>query len=425
MSMVPYDYSFYNYLIDLVKKGKVSVSRIDASVRRILRLKDELGLFTLPVPHTDDYPEFGSEAHRLASLNAARESITLLKNKEHVLPISKGVKVLVTGPAANTLRSLDGGWSYSWQGDVDDYYGGQTHHTILQALQQKLGKDHVNYVPGSTYDSLLNVDSAIAAASGAEVILLCLGELSYAENPGNINDLNLPSAQIELAKALAKTGKPVVLILAEGRPRIVTEADQLSNATLTVYYPGNEGGEALADILTGDVNPSGRLPFTYPRYANALVNYYRKNLENGNSDDQMGYSPLYEFGSGLSYTTFTYSNLKADKTELTENGNIRVSVDVQNTGTRAGKESVLLYSSQWYASITPDTKRLRAFQKITLNPGEKQTVTFIIRPADLSFTGDDGKSVTEPGDFTLRVGDQNLHITYSSSKPVKPSEGRL
>ncbi len=423
MSMVPYDYSFYNYLIDLVKKGKVSVSRIDASVKRILRLKDELGLFTLPVPHTDDYPDFGSEAHRQVSLDAARESITLLKNTGNLLPLSKGAKVLVTGPTANTLRSLDGGWSYSWQGDVDDYYGGATHHTLLQSLQQKLG--NVTYVAGSTYDSLLNVDSAVEAAEKADVVLLCLGELSYAENPGNINDLNLPEAQLKLARALAKTGKPVVLVLAEGRPRIATEADQLASATLTIYYPGNEGGQALADILVGDVNPSGRLPFTYPRYDNALVNYYRKNLENGNPDDKMGYNPLYEFGTGLSYTTFTYSNLKADQTALTEDGSIHVSVDIQNTGQLAGKESVLLYSAQWYASITPDTKRLRAFQKINLHPGEKQTVSFTIRPGDLSFTNDEGKSVTEPGDFTLMVGDQRLHITYSSSKAVKPSEGRL
>lgn len=423
MSMVPYDYSFYNYLVDLVKKGKVSKERIDASVRRILRLKDELGLFTQPVPHTEDYPDFGSEAHRLVSLNAAEESITLLKNNGNILPLSKDAKVLVTGPTANTLRSVDGGWSYSWQGEVDDYYGGSNHKTILKALQDKFS--NLNYVPGSTFDSLLNVDSVVAAAGNADVILLCLGELSYAENPGNINDLNLPEAQLKLTQALAKTGKPIVLMLAEGRPRIVTKEDQLSNATLTLYYPGNEGPEALADILTGEVNPSGRLPFTYPRYDNALVNYYRKNLENGNSDDQMGYSPLYEFGTGLSYTSFTYSNLKADKTELTENGSIRVSVDVRNAGQRAGKESVLLYSAQWYASITPDTKRLRAFQKISLNPGAQQTVTFTITPGDLSFINDEGKRVTEPGDFTLRVGDQTLHITYSSSKPAKPSEGRL
>jgi beta-glucosidase len=423
MSMVPYDYSFYNYLVDLVKEGKVSKERIDESVRRILRLKDELGLFTSPVPRAEDYPDFGSEAHRLVSLNAAEESITLLKNNGNILPLSRDAKVLVTGPTANTLRSVDGGWSYSWQGEVDDYYGGSNHKTILKALQDKF--PNLTYVPGSTFDSLLNQDSVVAAAGKADVILLCLGELSYAENPGNINDLNLPESQLKLTQALAKTGKPIVLILAEGRPRIVTKEDQLSNATLTVYYPGNEGGEALANILTGEVNPSGRLPFTYPRFANALVNYYRKNLENGNSDDQMGYSPLYAFGTGLSYTTFTYSNLKADKTELTENGSIRVSVDVRNAGQRAGKESVLLYSAQWYASITPDTKRLRAFQKISLDPGAQQTVTFTITPGDLSFINDEGKRVTEPGDFTLSVGDQTLHITYSSYKPAKPSEGRL
>ncbi len=411
MSMVPYDYSFYNYLLDLVKKGKVSIGRIDASVRRILRLKDELGLFTQPVPHTEDYPDFGSDAHRLASLHAAEESITLLKNKGNVLPLAAGAKILVTGPTANTLRSLDGGWSYSWQGDVDDQLGGATHHTILQALQQKMGQDKVVYAADPA--------GAVQAAASVDAIVLCLGESSYAENPGNINDLDLPEEQLNLAAELAKTGKPIILVLAEGRPRIVTSADALASATLTVYYPGNEGGEALADILMGSVNPSGKLPFTYPRYANALVNYYRKNLENGNPDDQLGYSPLYEFGTGLSYTTFTYSNLKVDSATL------RVSVDVRNSGQREGKESVLLFTSQWYASITPDFKRLRAFQKIDLMPGETKTVTFALKPADLAFIGDQEKPVIESGTYTIRVGDQSATFRYSSPMPSKPSEGRL
>ena len=424
MSMVPYDYSFYNYLLDLVKQGKVSGARIDASVRRILRLKDELGLFTDPVPRTDDYPGFGSEASRQASLQAARESITLLKNNGGVLPLSKNARILVTGPTANTMRSLDGGWSYSWQGEVDDEYG-SAHHTILKALQQKLGEGQVSYVPGATYDAEVDIAAAVKAAAGADAIVLCLGELSYAENPGNINELDLPAVQTKLATELAKTGKPVILVLAEGRPRIVTEADQVSGATLTVYYPGNEGGDALADILTGDVNPSGRLPFTYPRHANSLVNYYRKNLENGNPDDKTGYDPLYEFGTGLSYTHFTYSNLKTDKPTLGEKGRLSVTVDIKNTGSRAGMESVLLYTSEWYASITPDTKRLRAFQKVSLQPGETRTLSFVLTPADLAFTGDDGKPVTEPGDFTIRVGDQTIDFRYVTNKAVKASEGRL
>jgi beta-glucosidase len=423
MSMVPYDYSFYNYLLDLVKTGRVSMARIDASVRRILRLKESLGLFTLPVPHTEDYPDFGSEASRQVSLAAARESITLLKNNG-ALPLKDGAKILVTGPTANTLRSIDGGWSYSWQGDVDDVLGAG-HATILSALRKKLGEDRVVYSEGTGFEAEKDIAGAVQAASGVDAIVLCLGESSYAENPGNINDLNLPEAQLRLAAELAKTGKPVILVLAEGRPRIVTSADALSAATLTIYYPGNEGGEALADILTGDVNPSGRLPFTYPRYPNALVNYYRKNLENGNPDDKTGYHPLYEFGSGLSYTTFSYSHLRVDQPVLKEGGALRVSVDVQNTGQRDGKEAVLLYTSQWYASITPDTKRLRAFQKVDLKAGETRMVTFTLRPSDLAFVGDDSKPVTETGKFTIRVGDQTVDFTYQSSLPARSSGGRL
>ncbi|TDW99210.1 glycoside hydrolase family 3 N-terminal domain-containing protein [Dinghuibacter silviterrae] len=416
MSMVPYDFSFYTYLLDLVKTGKVSVARIDASVRRILRLKEELGLFALPVPHTEDYPDFGSEASRQVSLQAAEESITLLKNNNAALPLKTGARILVTGPTANTLRSVDGGWSYSWQGDVNDALGAG-HATFLDALRKKLGSDHVVYA-----DSL---SDALSAAAGVDAIVLFLGESSYAENPGNIDDLDLPFEQLHLAAELAKTGKPVILVLAEGRPRIVTSADAVAAATLTVYYPGNEGGEALADILTGDVNPSGKLPFTYPRYANALVNYYRKFLENGNPDDQHGFHPLYEFGSGLSYTTFTYSHLRLSSPVLSGNGSLQVSVDVQNTGQREGKESVLLYTSQWYASISPDVKRLRAFRKIDLQPGETKTVTFALTPSDLAFIGDDNKPVTEPGQFTIRIGDQTVDFTYQSSRSAKPSEGRL
>jgi beta-glucosidase len=424
MSMVPYDYSFYNYLLDLVKTGKVPVSRIDASVTRILRLKDELNLYALPVPHTEDYPDFASEASRQVSLQAARESITLLKNQGNVLPLLKTARILVTGPTANTLRSIDGGWSYSWQGDVNDTYG-TGHHTILSALQQKLGTDKVTYAEGTGYDTEKDIQGAVQAAAGVDAIVLCLGELSYAENPGNINDLDLPDAQIRLATALAKTGKPVILVLAEGRPRIVTSADNVSAATLTIYYPGNEGADALSDILVGDINPSGKLPYTYPRYANSLVNYYRKNLENGNPDDKTGYHPLYEFGTGLSYTTFSYRRLQVDHDVLHDNDSLRVTVDVSNTGSRPGMESVLLYSTEWYASITPDTKRLRAFQKISLQPGETKTVSFTLSAADFSFIGDDSKSVTEAGDFTIHVGDQEVLFKYVSAVPAKPSEGKL
>jgi beta-glucosidase len=414
MSMVPYEYSFYNYLIELVHEGKVPMSRINEAVHRILKVKYELGLFDRPVGNPDDYPKFGSDEFKGVSLQAATEAITLLKNKNNILPLKKDMKVLVTGPTANTMRSLDGGWSYTWQGEQSDAFAANK-NTILKAIQQKIGKENVSYEPGAAFDSLLNVNAAVNAAKNADVIVLCLGELSYTENVGNIDDLNLPWAQTELANELAKTGKPVILVLAEGRPRVVTEAESHSNATLMTYFSGNEGGDALANILFGDANPSGKLPVTYPRHPNALVNYYRKNLENGNSDDSHGYNPLYEFGYGLSYTTFAYSHLHLSKAELKENETLTVTVDVKNTGQREGKESVLLYTSQFYASIAPDFKRLRAFDKVNLRPGETKTVTFKITAKDLAFVNDLSKTVTEPGEFKIMIGDQVQTFNYKSN----------
>jgi len=423
MSMVPLDYTFYDLLEQLVKEGKVPVSRIDESVKRILTMKYKLGLFERPIGNPDDYPKFGSTEFEAVSLKSAIESITLLKNNNNILPLKKDMKVLVTGPAANTMLSLNGGWSYTWQGDFSDKFAADK-NTILKAITQKIGKDNVAYEPGASFDDLQNVDAAIKAANKSDVIVLCLGEHSYAENPGNIDDLNLPPAQTELANALAKTGKPIILVMAEGRPRIITEAESKSAATIMTYLSGNEGGNALADILFGDANPSGRLPITYPRYPNALVNYYRKNLENGNSDDQHPYNPLYEFGYGLSYTTFAYSNMKISKPTLKDGEALIVTVDVKNTGTREGKESVLLYSREEYASITPDTKRLRAFQKINLQPGESKTVTFKITPKDIAFVNDVSKTVTEAGEFKIMIGDLTSSFNYISN--VAPSRtGKL
>lgn len=423
MSMVPYEYSFYNYLIELVNEKKVPMSRIDEAVHRILKVKYEEGLFDHPVGNPDDYPKFGSEEFRKVSLQAATEAITMLKNSNNILPLKKDMKVLVTGPTANTMRSLDGGWSYTWQGEQDDQFA-TNKNTILKAIQQKIGKDNVNYVAGATFDSLTNVNEAVNAAKNADAVVLCLGELSYAENVGNIDDLNLPRAQTELALALAKTGKPVILVLAEGRPRIVTEAESHSAATLMMYLAGNEGGDALANILFGDANPSGRLPITYPRYPNSLNNYYRKNLENGNSDDSHSYNPLYEFGFGLSYTKFSYTNLHLSQPDLKDGETLTVTVDVKNTGQREGKESVLLYTSQAYASISPDFKRLRAYQKTDLQPGESKTVTFKITPKDLAFVNDLSKTVTEPGEFKLMIGDQAQTFNYISNT-VPDRSGKL
>ncbi|OKS85970.1 Lysosomal beta glucosidase [Mucilaginibacter polytrichastri] len=423
MSMVPYEYSFFDYLVQLVHEGKVPMWRVNQAVHRILKVKYELGLFERPVGNPSDYPKFGSEEFRASSVQAAREAITLLKNNNNVLPLKKNLKVLVTGPTANTMRSLNGGWSYTWQGDVSDKFAANK-NTILEAIQKKVGNDNVTYQEGSKFDTLTNVEETIKAAKKSDVIVLCLGELSYTENVGNIDDLNLPDAQIQLATELAKTGKPVILVLAEGRPRIVTKAESLSAATVMTYLSGNEGGDALADILFGDVNPSGKLPITYPRYTNALVNYYRKNLENGNSDDSHGYNPLYEFGFGLSYTTFRYGNLHVSTPALKDGQTLKITVDVTNSGQREGKESVLLYISQQYASIAPDTKRLRGFDKISLKPGETQTVSFNITPADLAFINDQSKSVTEAGEFKIQLGDQTQSFNYVSAT-VPSRTGKL
>ncbi|MEO7214270.1 glycoside hydrolase family 3 N-terminal domain-containing protein [Mucilaginibacter sp.] len=424
MSMVPYDYTFFTYLVELVKEKKVTMARVNEAVHRILKVKYELGLFERPVGNPDDYPKFGSEEFRMASVQAANEAITLLKNNNNILPLKKGLKVLVTGPTANTMRSLDGGWSYTWQGDQSDKFAADK-NTILEAIQQKIGKDNVAYQPGAAFDSLLNVSETVKAAKNSDVIVLCLGELSYTENVGNIDDLNLPIAQIQLATELAKTGKPVILVLAEGRPRIVTDADKLSNATVMAYLPGNEGGDAIASVLFGDVNPSGKLPITYPRYANALVNYNRKNLENGNSDDSHGYNPLYEFGHGLSYTTFAYDNLHISKPTLNANETLTNTVDVKNTGQVEGKESVLLFISQLYASIAPDTKRLRAFDKISLKPGETKTVAFKITAKDLAFVNDVSKTVTEAGEFKIQLGSQTQSFNYVSNLDLPSRTGKL
>ncbi|MDB5134350.1 MAG: bglX 4 [Mucilaginibacter sp.] len=423
MSMVPYDYTFYTYLVELAKEGKVPMSRINEAVHRILKVKYEVGLFERPVGNPDDYPKFGSNEFRNVSLQAATEAITLLKNNNNILPLKKNMKVLVTGPTANTMRSLDGGWSYNWQGDLSDKLA-VGKNTILKAIEQKIGKENVTYRPGSAYDSVLNIEETISAAKNADVIVLCLGELSYTENVGNIDDLSLPAAQTQLALELAKTGKPVILVLAEGRPRIVTEAESHSAATLMTYLSGNEGGDALANILFGDANPSGKLPVTYPRYTNSLNNYYRKNLENGNPDDKHGYNPLYEFGYGLSYTSFGYSNLRISKPDLKDGESLTVTVDVKNTGQLEGKESVLLYTSQLYASISPDFKRLRAYDKITLKPGEVKTVTFKITPTDLAFVNDVNKTVTEGGEFKILIGDQVVNFKYINSL-VPSRTGRL
>jgi beta-glucosidase len=423
MSMIPYNYKeFCTDLIALVKEGKVPMSRIDDAVTRILRVKEELNLFQTPMTYLKDYPKFASQEFQKASYNTAAESITLLKNENNILPISMTAKVLVTGPNANSMRCLNGGWSYTWQGEKTDFYAKQ-YNTILEAVTNKFGKGNVKYVQGVSYneasgkfneDSLLDIDVAVKAAADVDYILLCIGENSYTETPGNINDMNLSPNQIALAKAMIKTGKPVITILNEGRPRIINEIVPGSKAIVDIYLPSNFGADALVDILSGDINPSGKLPITYPRYPNDLVGYIHKPSEGSGNPQGGDFDPQWQFGFGLSYTTFAYSDLKINKTTFVPDETATINVTVKNTGNKEGKEVVQLFSSQLVASITPDVKRLRGFEKVDLKPGESKTVTFTLPLKDLAFVNNDNKKILEAGDFKIEV--QNLTSQFSVNK---------
>ena len=411
MSMVPESYSFYTDLLDLVAKGEVPMSRIDDAVSRILKMKFELNLFDAPVMKLKNYPKFGSQEFIDVAYNAAAESITLLKNNDAILPLVKTEKILVTGPTANSMKYLNGGWSYNWQGQNSDIYAADK-MTILEALQNKIGKDNVLYTPGADLANFddAEIDKAVELAKKASKIILCLGEKNYTETPGDINNLYITPSQSKLALALAKLNKPIILVLNEGRPRLISDFEDKMSAVIQCYLPGNEGGRALADILYGDVNPSGRLPYNYPRYPNSLEKYNRKYTESLGDDEQnddaqyeKSYSPQFEFGTGLSYTTFAYSNLKIDKSEINNTDNLTVSVDVKNTGKRSGKESVLLYLSDNYASITPEVKALKRFEKISLEPNESKTVTFTLNQKDLQFVNDDLKWISEKGTFKIQI----------------------
>ncbi|SEA63198.1 beta-glucosidase [Flavobacterium gillisiae] len=412
MSMVPEDYSFYTDLLDLVAKGEVPMSRIDDAVSRILKMKFELNLFESTVANLKDYPKFGSQEFIDVAYNAAAESITLLKNKETVLPLNKNEKILVTGPTANSMKYLNGGWSYNWQGENSDTYAADK-STILEALQNKLGKENVFYTPGSDFANFddVEIEKAVEMAKNASKIILCLGEKNYTETPGDISNLFINDAQIKLALALAKLNKPIILVLNEGRPRLISDFEDKMSAVIQCYLPGNEGARALADILLGDVNPSGRLPYNYPRYPNSLEKYNRKYTESLGDEEQnndatyeKSYSPQFEFGTGLSYTTFEYSNLRLDKTTISEADSITVSVEVKNTGTTNGKEAVLLYLSDIYASITPEVKALKRFGKISLRPNETKTIAFTLNQKDLQFVGNDLKWISEKGTFKIQIG---------------------
>lgn len=411
MSMVPEDYSFYTDLLDLVAKGEVPMSRIDDAVSRILKMKFEVNLFQHNIADLKDYPKFGSQEFIDVAYNAAAESITLLKNSKAILPLNKSEKIVVTGPTANSMKYLNGGWSYNWQGENSDTFAVDK-YTILEALQNKIGKENVLYTPGADLEKEDDtaIQKAIELAKDASKIILCLGEKNYTETPGDINNLYLSSSQIKLALALSKLNKPIILVLNEGRPRLISDFEDKMNAVIQCYLPGNEGARALADILYGDVNPSGRLPYNYPRYPNSLEKYNRKYTEslgneeqNNDAQYQRSYSPQFEFGTGLSYTTFEYSNLTIDKSEINSTEAVTITVDVQNTGKVTGKEAVLLYLSDKVASITPEVKALKRFEKISLKPGESKTVTFTLNQKDLQFVGSDLKWVAEEGTFKIQI----------------------
>lgn len=427
MSMDPYSVEFCILLKQLVNEGKVSQERIDDAVRRILRLKYRIGLFDEPNTGGKGYEKFGSQEHADLALRSAEETEILLKN-EGVLPLAKGKKILLTGPNANQMRCLNGGWSYTWQGSKAEDLA-EKYNTIYEALCNKYGQENVILDQGVTYnekgqyweENEPQIEKAVAAAAQADVIIACVGENSYCETPGNLTDLWMSENQRNLVKALAKTGKPIVLVLNEGRPRLIADIEPLAKAIVHIMLPGNYGGDALANLLAGDANFSAKLPYTYPKEINSLANYdYKVSEEVGTMAGAYNYdakvSLQWPFGYGLSYTTFEYANLKVDKANFTADDTLTVTVDVKNTGSRAGKESVLLYSSDLIASIVPDNKRLRCFTKISLEPGETKTVTFTLPAKDLAFVGADGRWTLEEGDFLLRVARLTAPTTCTKTK---------
>ena len=427
MIMEPYSCNACGYLIELVKEGKIPMSRIDDACRRVLRMKYRLDLFKNPTQKLKNYPKFGGEEFAKLALEGATESMVLLKNEKlqdgnPVLPLAKGKKILLTGPNANQMRCLDGGWSYTWQGHRTDEFAGK-YNTIYEAFCNQYGKENVVLNQGVTYNETgkyweenePQIQGAVDAAKNVDVIVACIGENSYTETPGNLTDLWLSENQRNLVKELAKTGKPVILVLNEGRPRLIADIEPLAQGIIDILIPGNMGGDALANLVSGKSNFSGKMPYTYPKEINSLANYdFKKSEEVGTMEGAYDYNAKitqqWGFGHGLSYTSYQYSNLNVCKSDFRHGDIIKVSVDVKNTGKVAGKESVLLFSSDLIASMVPDGRRLRAFDKIELQPGETKTVTFNLNADDLAFVGYDGKWVLEEGDFKLMIADQTVNI---------------
>ena len=432
MIMEPYSCDACGYLIELVKEGKIPMSRIDDACRRVLRMKYRLDLFKNPTQKLKNYPKFGGEEFAKLALEGATESMVLLKNEGNILPLQHGKKILLTGPNANQMRCLDGGWSYTWQGHRADEFAGK-YNTIYEAFCKEYGKENVILNQGVTYnekgkyweENEPQIQGAVAAAKDADVIVACIGENSYTETPGNLTDLWLSENQRNLVKALAQTGKPVILVLNEGRPRLIADIEPLAQGIIDILIPGNMGGDALANLVSGKSNFSGKMPYTYPKEINSLANYdFKKSEEVGTMEGAYDYNAKitqqWGFGYGLSYTSYKYSNLKVSQSDFRHGDIIKVSVDVKNTGKVAGKESVLLFSSDLIASMVPDGRRLRAFDKVELQPGETKTMTFELKADDLAFVGWNGKWRLEEGDFKLMIADQSadIHCTDTYQWPT-------
>lgn len=422
MIMEPYSCDACGYLVELVKEGKIPMSRIDDACRRVLRMKYRLDLFKNPTQKLKNYPKFGGQEFAKLALEGATESMVLLKNEGNILPLQHGKKILLTGPNANQMRCLDGGWSYTWQGHRADEFAGK-YNTIYEAFCNEYGKENVILNQGVTYnekgkyweENEPQIPGAVAAAKDADIIVACIGENSYTETPGNLTDLWLSENQRNLVKALAQTGKPVILVLNEGRPRLIADIEPLAQGIIDILIPGNMGGDALVGLVSGKSNFSGKMPYTYPKEINSLANYdFKKSEEVGTMEGAYDYNAKitqqWGFGYGLSYTSYKYSNLKVSQSDFRHGDIIKVSVDVKNTGKMAGKESVLLFSSDLIASMVPDGRRLRAFDKVELQPGETKTVSFELKADDLAFVGWDGKWRLEEGDFKLMIADQSADI---------------
>lgn len=432
MIMEPYSCDACGYLVELVKEGKIPMGRIDDACRRVLRMKYRLDLFKNPTQKLKNYPKFGGEEFAKLALEGATESMVLLKNEGNILPLQHGKKILLTGPNANQMRCLDGGWSYTWQGHRADEFAGK-YNTIYEAFCNEYGKENVILNQGVTYnekgkyweENEPQIQEAVAAAKDADVIVACIGENSYTETPGNLTDLWLSENQRNLVKALAQTGKPVILVLNEGRPRLIADIEPLAQGIINILIPGNMGGDALSNLVSGKSNFSGKMPYTYPKEINSLANYdFKKSEEVGTMEGAYDYNAKitqqWGFGYGLSYTSYKYSNLKVSQSDFRHGDIIKVSVDVKNTGKVAGKESVLLFSSDLIASVVPDGRRLRAFDKVELQPGETKTMTFELKADDLAFVGWNGKWRLEEGDFKLMIADQSadIHCTDTYQWPT-------